>query len=295
MSDARILVIGREGQVARSFADLGRAHILCVGRPDVDVVDLDSLRRAVERVKPDVVVNPAAYTAVDKAESDEALAFAVNEAGARNAARAAAEAGLPIVHLSTDYVFDGEKAAPYEPGDQPGPINAYGRSKLAGERAVAEANPRHAVVRTAWVYSPYGTNFVKTMLRLGRERDVLSVVDDQRGSPTAASDIAEVVATIAERAAAATIAAKAADAWGVYHLAGADDVSWFGFAETIFAASAARGGPSPALRPIATRDYPTPARRAADTRLATSGHGLMRGLAVPGFRSRIDALVGRLL
>jgi dTDP-4-dehydrorhamnose reductase len=287
----RILVLGGEGQIARSFQDLGRAEIVCVGRPNLDVTDLASLIRTVDRVKPDIVVNPAAYTAVDKAENEQALAFAVNESGARNAARAAAGAGLPIVHVSTDYVFDGEKGGPYEPGDPTNPINAYARSKLAGEQAVAEANPRHAIVRTAWVYSPYGTNFVKTMLRLGRERPELRIVDDQRGNPTEAGDIARGLALIAERAASTTGAGD----WGVYHLAGADETTWFGFAQAIFEASSARGGPSPALRPIATSDYPTPARRARNTRLKTSSHGLMQGVSVPGFRARIGDVVSRLL
>lgn len=290
MGTARILVLGREGQVARSFADLKRPEIVCAGRPDVDVTDIASIARAIAQAKPDVVVNPAAYTAVDKAESEEALAFAVNEGGARNAAQAAADAGLPIVHVSTDYVFDGTKGAPHEPGDPVNPPNAYGRSKLAGERAVADANPRHAIVRTAWVVSPYGTNFVKTMLRLGRERSELRIVADQRGNPTHAQDIAAGLAMIAQRAVASADAAE----WGAYHLAGADEGTWFEFATEIFRAAAARGLPRPTLQPIGTSDYPTPARRVSDTRLKTSSHGLMRGVTAAGYRAWTPALVERL-
>jgi dTDP-4-dehydrorhamnose reductase len=290
MTAPRLLVLGREGQVARCFADLGRPEIVCVGRPEVDLLDPASIAAAIARAKPDVVVNPAAYTAVDKAESETDLAFAVNEGGSRNAARAAADVGLPIVHVSTDYVFDGEKRAPYEPADPTNPPNAYGRSKRAGEIAVAEANPRHAIVRTAWVYSAYGANFVKTMLRLGKDRSELRIVADQLGDPTAADDIAAGLALIAERA----VSAESSD-WGTYHLAGADDGTWFDFATEIFKASAAQGGPSPTLYPIATADYPTPARRVGDSRLAPSRHGLMRGIETPGYRARVGGIVARLL
>ncbi len=285
----RILVLGREGQVARCFADLKRPAVTCVGRPDVDITDIASISRAIARERPDVVVNPAAYTAVDKAESEEALAFAVNEGGARNAAQAASNAGLPIVHVSTDYVFDGTKGAPHEPGDPTNPPNVYGRSKLAGERAVAEANPRHAIVRTAWVYSAYGTNFVKTMLRLGRERPELRIVSDQLGNPTDAADIASGLATIADRATVMN------SDWGVYHLAGADEGTWFDFASAIFDAAAAQGAPRPKLHAIATSEYPTPAKRVGDTRLKPSSHGLMRGLMARGYRERTPVVVERLL
>jgi dTDP-4-dehydrorhamnose reductase len=285
---ARLLVIGRQGQVARSFRDLGRPETVCLGRPDLDLEDIPSIARAIAAERPDVVVNPAAYTAVDKAESEPERAFALNETGARNVARAAAEAGLPIVHVSTDYVFDGTKGAPYEPGDAANPINVYGASKLAGEAAVAAANPRHVIVRTAWLYSPYGSNFVRTMLRLGREREEVRVVDDQLGCPTAAQDVAAALAALGERSAASGSAA----AWGVYHLAGAEEGTWFDFAQAIFAAP---GAPAPRLSPIASADYPGAARRAPDTRLATSRHGLMRGLTAAGFRARVSEVVGRLL
>ena len=201
---------------------------------------------------PSVVVNCAAYTAVDRAEQEPEQAFAVNAGGAANLASAAAERSLPIIHLSTDYVYAGTGSAPHRESAPVAPLNVYGASKAAGDAAVTAANPAHLLLRVSWVFGVYGSNFVKTMLRLGRERPELRVVDDQRGGPTEARDIADAILVIA-----AICRRPGFDAWGIYHFAGAPSTSWHGFAEAIFARS---GGAGPSLVTIATRDYPTPAR-----------------------------------
>ncbi|MHA6689587.1 dTDP-4-dehydrorhamnose reductase [Devosia sp. A449] len=264
----KLLVTGRDGQVARAIALAGSGDVVvsCVGRPELDLTDPASIRAAIARHKPDIVVNPAAYTAVDKAESEAELAFAINRDGAGSVAAAAAEAGLPIVHISTDYVFSGDKTEPYVEGDETGPTGVYGASKLAGEQAVAAANPAHVVLRTSWVYAPWGTNFARTMLRLAADRDVVRVVADQYGTPTYAPDIAEAVLAVC-----LTIATNpdGADWRGVFHLTNGGATTWAGFAAEVFAQSAARGGPSARVEPITTADYPTPARRPANSRLNT--------------------------
>ena len=266
----RIFVTGAEGQVARSLreATAGDAGLVLGwgARPAVDLTRPDTVARAIEAFKPDLVVNPAAYTAVDKAENEPELAFAVNRDGAGATAAAATLAGAPIIHLSTDYVFDGTRDGPYLETDATCPIGVYGQSKLAGEVAVAAANPRHIILRTAWVYAPFGANFVRTMLRLGGERDRLSVVDDQVGCPTYAPDIAAAILSIARRLNAGWREPYA----GVTNCAGPDAVTWCGFARAIMTGASARGGRSAAVDAITTAQYPTPARRPANSRLDCS-------------------------
>ena len=265
----RLLVTGRDGQVAQALLALskGDIEIVALGRPALDITDRASVDRAIAEHRPDVVVNAAAYTAVDKAESEEAAAFAVNADGAGNVAAAAARAGLPVIHISTDYVFAGDKASPYVETDATAPQGAYGRSKLAGEELVASANPNHAILRTAWVYGPYGANFLKTMLRLGETRDVVRVVADQRGTPTYAPDIAEGVVAVAKHLLAHPDEAAAR---GVFHMVAQGETTWAGFAEAIFERFAAAGGTRVSVEPIATADYPTPARRPTNSRLETT-------------------------
>ena len=194
----KILVAGRTGQVAQSLAALStpERQFITLGRPDLDICDRASIDAAIVEHRPAAIINAAAYTAVDKAESEPDMAFAVNETGAGNLAAAASAAGLPIVHISTDYVFAGDKDGFYTEDDPVDPQSVYGRSKLAGERAVAQANPDHVILRTAWIFSPYGHNFLKTMLRLAADRDVVRVVSDQWGSPTYAPDIAQGIAAV---------------------------------------------------------------------------------------------------
>ena len=202
-----------------------------------------------------MAINLAAYTAVDRAESEADAAWAINCAGAAHIAAACAESETPLIHLSTDYVFDGRKTGPYQEGDAVNPLGVYGSSKEAGERAVRAALTQHVILRTAWVFGAYGTNFVKTMLRLAGERPLLRVVADQRGCPTAAADIAAALMVIAERI------ERGAAKWGTYHFAGVDAVSWHGFAKAIFDLAAPQLSVRPQVEPITTDQYPTPARR----------------------------------
>jgi dTDP-4-dehydrorhamnose reductase len=257
----KILVVGQSGQVARALAELGEAsphESTGLGRPDLDLTRPGSIDTAMARVSPDIVINASAYTAVDAAESDQAAAFALNRDAVGDLARITARASVPLLHISTDYVFDGTKSGAYTEDDPVAPTGVYGSSKLEGERAAAE-NPAHFILRTAWVYSPFGKNFVKTMLRLASDRDAVGVVADQIGNPTSAADIAAGLLAVAEQAQDAP--------FGVYHLAGTGEGSWADLAECIFAASAAAGGPLAEVNRIATTDYPTPARRPANSRL----------------------------
>ncbi|MCQ0988469.1 dTDP-4-dehydrorhamnose reductase [Jiella marina] len=281
----RILVTGRDGQVTRCLADLSddRHEIATVGRPQLDLTDAGSIAAVIAEMKPDIVVNPAAYTAVDKAESEPDAAFAVNAEGAENVAGAADEAGLPLIHISTDYVFSGDKPTPYAETDETGPTGVYGQSKLEGEKLVLAANPRAVVLRTAWVFSPYGNNFLKTMLRVAKDRDELRVVDDQRGTPTYAPDIAAGVLAVCDR-----IAAEPDGHWsGVYHMVAEGETSWAGFAEAIFAASKERGGLTAKVTRITTADYPTPARRPANSRLDTTRFVETFGHRLPAWETAI--------
>lgn len=263
----RILITGGSGQIGHCLkAQLqGCAELSVPDSSALNIADRRSVRQAVETFRPDYIINAAAYTAVDKAESDAERAFAVNRDGARHLAEAAEAAGAAMLHISTDYVFDGAGGAPYDEAAPTAPQNIYGASKLAGEQAVLAACRRAVVMRTSWVFGAHGQNFVKTMLRLGCERDSLGIVADQYGAPTAAADIAAALITIVRRHTPEQLAERA----GIYHYCGSPYASWFEFAETIFAEAAAQGvlAKIPAVKPIATADYPTPAKRPADSRL----------------------------
>lgn len=263
----RILITGGSGQVGHCLkAQLeGCAELSIPDSTALNIADRRSVRQAVETFRPDYIINAAAYTAVDKAESDAERAFAVNRDGARHLAEAAEAAGAAMLHISTDYVFDGAGGAPYDEAAPTAPQNIYGASKLAGEQAVLAACRRAVVMRTSWVFGAHGQNFVKTMLRLGRERDSLGIVADQYGAPTAAADIAAALITIVRRHTPEQLAERA----GIYHYCGSPYASWFEFAEIIFAEAAAQGVlvKIPTVKPIATADYPTPAKRPADSRL----------------------------
>ena len=262
----RILVIGRKGQLARKLAlESGREFVVrSAGRPELDICRKDTIAGAIGAHEPDIVINAAAYTAVDKAESEPDAAYAVNRDGAGNVAAAAADAGLPVIHVSTDYVFSGEKPDPYVEEDETGPTGVYGASKLAGEHAVAAANPKHLIVRTAWVYSDVGQNFARTMLRLAGNRDRLTVVADQIGNPTSARDLARGLL----HAASSVTSRGGSGNFGIRHLTGRGGASWAEFAREIYAVSRDMGGPWCDVADIPTRDYPTPARRPANSRLS---------------------------
>ncbi|MBN8965076.1 MAG: dTDP-4-dehydrorhamnose reductase [Rhizobiales bacterium] len=290
----RILVTGKNGQVARALAALsvGTLDVTTLGRPDLDITNMDSIARAIESTQPDILVNAAAYTAVDRAESEKPTAFAVNRDGARNAATAAAAAGLPIIHISTDYVFSGDKLAPYVETDATGPIGIYGRSKLESEQAVTTANAASAVLRTAWVYSAHGDNFLKTMLRLARNRDVLRVVADQHGAPTYAPYVAAGIAAVARK----IMASPQCEHWrGVFHMVAQGETSWAGFAEEIFTQSALRGGPHARIEPIDSTDYPTPAQRPMNSRLDTTKFRTVFGHTLPNWKDGVKQCVAELL
>ncbi|SFG19543.1 dTDP-4-dehydrorhamnose reductase [Novosphingobium sp. CF614] len=290
----RIAVTGKAGQVATCLIERGRAaghEMIALGRPELDLADPASVLRTLETAAPDAVVSAAAYTAVDKAESENDLAHIVNGAGAGAVAQGAARLGAALVHLSTDYVFDGKLNRPYLESDPIGPTSAYGASKLAGERAVLAAYPQNsAVLRVAWVYSPFSGNFVKTMLRLAGDRDEVSVVADQVGNPTSALDIADGVLKVVKNL------ASSADPnlRGVFHMTAAGEASWADFAENIFAASASHGGPSAAVRRIATTDYSTPANRPANSRLDCGLIMQVHGVALPDWRASLETVVFRL-
>ena len=292
----RIVVTGVAGQVARSLVERGMAlgHVvLPLGRPHLDLAsgDAEAIRAVLEMTRPEAIVSAAAYTAVDKAESEPELAFAINATGAGHVAQAAASLGVPLVQLSTDYVFSGEGSRAWREDDPTGPQGVYGATKLAGERAILAACPNSAVLRTAWVYSPFGSNFVKTMLRLAETRDEVGVVADQIGNPTSALDIADGVLAVA-----ANLIGRADPALrGVFHMAGAGEASWADLAEAVFAASAARGGPAAQVRRIAASDYPTRARRPANSRLDCTRLAGIHGVRLPQWRGSLETVIDRLV
>jgi dTDP-4-dehydrorhamnose reductase len=289
----RIAVTGSEGQVATSLAERasGDIAIVTLSRPSFALEDRAAVISEIEAARPDVVINAAAYTAVDKAEAEEDWAMRVNGEGAGHVAAAAARIGAPLLHLSTDYVFDGALDRPYREDDLTGPTGAYGRSKLVGERLVAERCPNSAIFRTAWVYSPFRVNFVRTMLRLNETRDEVGVVDDQLGSPTSALDIADALLAIASR-----IRDDASPALrGVFHMTGLGEATWADFADAIFANAHAHGRPLTRVKRITTADYPTPARRPANSRLDNEKLKRVYGLALPEWRGSVAECCARLI
>jgi dTDP-4-dehydrorhamnose reductase len=254
----KLLVLGAGGQVGRELCRRQWPTGYVVAAYDHGALDIARCERvfavlALER--PDIVINAAAYTAVDRAESERDAAWAANATGPGNLAAACRDAAIPLIHISTDYVFDGSKSGPYREDDPVAPLGAYGASKAAGERAVRQGLAEHVIVRSAWVYAAHGHNFVRTMLRLAGERPVLRVVADQIGSPTGAADLAAAIAGIVAQF------AGGSTAWGTYHFAGAGAVSWHDFAEAIFELALPWRGAPPRVEAIATADYPTPARR----------------------------------
>jgi dTDP-4-dehydrorhamnose reductase len=292
----RLLVVGKEGQVARALAERAPAlgvEVERVGRPEFDLAaDPASVARVLAGRRADAVVNAAAYTAVDRAESEQTLAAKINGLGAGAVATAARSIGAPVLHLSTDYVFDGLLDRPYREDDATHPTTAYGRSKLAGETAVAAANEAHIILRTAWVYSPFGANFVKTMLRFGESRAEVGVVADQLGSPTSALDIADALIAVAKRCTAAEGAREVA---GLYHMSGSGETTWAHFAEAVFALAEQRGRKPVAVRRIATKDYPTVAHRPANSRLDNAKLERVFGVRLPAWRESLQPIVFRLL
>ena len=282
-----VLVVGAGGQVGRALcARNGRDRVNIVGltRAELDITDLDLVRASVAARPFAAVINAAAYTAVDRAESDAAAAYAINRDGPHNLAVACAERGVPLLHISTDYVFDGTAAGAYREDDPVGPTGVYGISKLEGEEAVRAAHPHHIILRTAWVYAASTGNFVATMLRLAAERPELRVVADQRGGPTEAGAIADALLSIVGQL-------EQGRLWGTYHFSGAPAVTWHGFAEAIVAVGAARLPQVPVVTAIGTADYPTPARRPANSVLDCSKIEAQFGIRQPDWQASLGTIV----
>lgn len=290
----RILVTGRGGQLATGLEAALPAHgfeALLVGQPEFEFDKPETVAAVFHALKPDAVVNCAAWTAVDAAEDDEAGAYRANALGPALLGRLTHEAGIPIIQISTDYVYDGLKGAPYLESDLPNPLGAYGRTKLAGEWAAQAANPRCIVLRTAWVFAPMGKNFLRTMLALGEQRPELRVVADQWGSPTAAPDLADAIASI--------LARLRENGWrddfaGTYHATGGGFTNWHSFAEAIFTEAARHGGPHPKVHAIATADYPTKAKRPADGRLDNGKLARVFGVALPAWEAGLARVMAAL-
>jgi dTDP-4-dehydrorhamnose reductase len=287
----KLLVLGAGGQVGHELRRLAWPadyRVAAFDRAGVDITQGEAVAAAFDCERPDIVINAAAYTAVDRAESEPDIAWAGNCAGPGHLAAACRAAGIPLIHISTDYVFDGSKQGPYREDDPVNPLGVYGHSKEAGDRAVREALPEHVILRTAWVYSAHGHNFVKTMLRVAAERPVLRVVADQIGSPTSAGDIAGAIAAIVRRVAAGD------PRWGTYHFAGGGAVTWHGFAEAIFELAALWRGAAPKVEAITTADYPTPARRPANSVLDCRHIGEAFGIAPRPWREALAEVIGEL-
>ena len=291
----RIVITGSRGQLARALAERCAAspghELVHAARPDFDLERPETLAGAIAALEPDLVVNAAAYTAVDKAESEPQKAMTVNGEAAGAVAAGARKAGAPVIQISTDYVFDGALDRPWREDDAVAPLGAYGRSKLAGEEAVAAANPHHVVLRTAWVYSPFGGNFVKTMLRLAETHDELDVVADQTGNPTSAFVVADAVLSVAGRLS----VAPADDVFGTYHVAAAGTASWCDFARAIFEIAGPDLPRVPKVNAITTAQYPTPARRPANSRLDTARFERTFGYHPPQWRVSLEETLARIL
>ncbi len=300
LSGPRILIIGNAGQLGRelerSFAGFG--FVTGVNRDTVDLADAESLRAAVRNVAPDVILNAAAYTAVDRAESEPELAHAVNAAAPAVLAEEARARRALLVHYSTDYVFDGAKREPWTEDDPVNPLSVYGASKLAGEQAIAAVGGKYLIFRTSWVYGPHGKNFLLTMLRLGRERDKLSIVNDQFGAPTTSLELAAATRKIVESVVAGQYGKPAdpsAEWSGIYHMTCSESTSWFGFAQAIFTRAAAKlSAKTPELTPIPSEAYPTPAKRPRNSVLSNEKLTQRFGVQLASWSTALDAVIDEL-
>jgi dTDP-4-dehydrorhamnose reductase len=284
----RVLVVGRSGQVARALAGCAwpaDVSVSCQGRETIDLARPAAVAGEIAARRPDLVINAAAYTAVDKAESDKEAAFAINRDGAAGLAEGCARLRIPLIHLSTDYVFDGRKSGAYVEDDPVNPLSVYGASKEAGERAVREQLARHIILRSSWIYAAEGTNFVRSMLARGRQGAPLRIVDDQRGSPTAASEVARAIVAIA------TTLLAGEGSFGTFHFCGAGSTTWFGFAAAIFELW---GVPRPALSAISTAEYPTPARRPANSVLDAGKLRRLYGIEARPWRESLAACLAEI-
>ncbi|CDZ45753.1 dTDP-4-dehydrorhamnose reductase [Neorhizobium galegae] len=291
----RYVVTGRGGQVAQSLIERVEGHsgieIIPLARPDLDLADIGTIEKTLVEARPELIISAAAYTAVDQAESDAAKAFVVNSAAINELGRVATKLNVPIIHLSTDYVFDGNKTSPYEESDPVAPLCVYGQSKLEGERCLTSSGADYVILRTAWVYSPFNKNFLRTMLHLAGSRDELNIVADQYGNPTSALDIADAVFAVADN----LLSSRNGRLRGIFHMAGSGEASWAGFASEIFRISAKFGGPSAIVHPIPTAQYPAPARRPNNSRLDCGKLERIHGVRLPNWKIATATTVQRLL
>jgi len=288
----RLLITGWQGQVARAFVEAAPARpdiVSCaVGRPALDICEIRTIERALGDTNPDVIINTAGYTAVDQAEDEPQRAFAMNRDGARLIAEAARRRGAPIIHLSTEYVFDGRKETPYVESDPTAPLNVYGHSKLAGEEEVRKANPKHLILRTSWVFSPFGANFVKSILERASAGKPLRVVSDQHGNPTYAPHLVDAILTLANLV---KDLGDDSPLWGTYHAAGSGVASWYDLAADAIARA---HGPAAEITPIATSDYPTRAARPMNSALDCDALSRTFGITLPHWRDGVAACISRL-
>ncbi|WP_322616254.1 dTDP-4-dehydrorhamnose reductase [Pseudomonas sp. BIC9C] len=280
----KVLINGRPGQVSHELQRrLGAVgELIVLGRDQLDLAQPDQIRRQVQNIRPDLIINAAAHTAVDLAESEPQSAFAINAVAPGIVAEEALALDIPLIHYSTDYVFDGTKAGPYNEDDTPNPLGVYGKSKLAGEQAIRDVQGKHLILRTSWVYSTHGRNFLLTMQRLLQEKPELRVVADQIGAPTWAGTIANSTLALIERWQTNTAAN-----WGTYHLAAQGETSWFGFAQAIGEALRQQGKPCANLLPIPSSDYPTPAARPLNSRLDCSRLQRDWGVSQPDWQTAL--------
>lgn len=288
----RILLLGAGGQLGQALAEsfAGAGEIQAHTHATLDLADESALRAAVRAFAPTVILNAAAYTAVDRAESEPEKAYAINATAPGILAEEAARTLALLVHYSTDYVYDGAKSSPWSEDDATNPLNVYGTSKLAGEQAIAAACPGHLIFRTSWVFGPHGANFVRTMLRLGRERSELNIVDDQIGAPTSTLELARATRAIVD----GILAGQFSNFAGVYHMTCSGAVSWCGFARAIFARAAQSGFNTPNVHPIPTSAYPTPARRPANSVMSNEKLRARFGVSLAPWESALDAVLTRL-
>ena len=294
----RVLVLGARGQIARALSKVSSAagvEIQARGRPVLDLTREATIGDAISEVRPDIVINAAAYTAVDQAQIDRKTAFAVNEFGAGAAARATERAGLPLLHLSTDYVFDGRKSTPYTENDPTGPLSVYGESKLAGEIAVAQSHSRYLIVRTSWVFAEHGQNFVRTMLRLASRQETIRVVNDQWGSPTFADDVAHALLGLSSTIHSGT--QNQADR--IVHAAARGEATWFSFAQAILSGARTRGGPTANVVAITSAEYTAQfgsasAMRPANSRLASNTLEAHYGIQLPKWQDGLERCLDRI-
>jgi dTDP-4-dehydrorhamnose reductase len=280
----RVLITGRHGQVSRELQHClsGQAELLVLGQDQLNLADAAAIRRYVKELRPGLLINAAAHTAVDQAESEAELAFAINATAPGVLAEEAAAQAIPLIHYSTDYVFDGSKGSPYQEDDATAPLGVYGASKLAGEDAIRAIGGQYLILRTSWVYSLHGRNFLLTMQRLLQEREELRVVADQIGAPTWAGSIAQATTALIQR-----WRDGQTGEWGTYHLTGQGETSWFGFAEAIAAQLRAQGKPCARLVPITSSEYPTPARRPLNSRLDCSRLQRQWGIHLPDWHAAL--------